>query len=416
MNFRENIRIAVFSIKSNLMRSLLTMLGIIIGVAAVIAIITLGNGGRDYIVGMIRDMGQSVVSLSTTKYATAQDYITLQDIDALKQLDGVRYVSPLVMDMAKTTTDYTTSYAMILAGTPDLQQAGGATMIHGRFFSEEEFNAASPVAVIDTASAKVFFGYENPVGEYLTINKSGITAQLQIIGVANMQMMGSDDMRANQEAMSSMMGGGIIGSSIGMCVPCTFLDRVTGNTFGYQMVYITAADESLLDTIGPLAENTLYARHGNSGGENQIYHSLNMATMIDLLASVINIFTTFIAAVSAISLLVGGIGVMNIMLVSVTERTREIGIRKALGAKTRTILIQFLTESIILCVIGGLIGLGLGVGGAFAVAMYLDVPIELQGSTVAIAIGFSSAIGMFFGIYPARRAAMMHPIDALRRE
>jgi putative ABC transport system permease protein len=418
MNVRENIRIAVFSIRSNLMRSLLTMLGIIIGVSAVIAIITLGNGGRDYIVGMIRDMGQNVVSVSVnSKYAEKPDYITLQDIDALKQIDGVRYVSPLVMDMAQISTDYSqNNTGMILAGTPDLQQAGGAVMKQGRFFDAEEFNVASPVAVIDSASAKAYFGYENPVGEYLTLTKSGQSVQLQIIGIANMKLMSSDEMRASSEAMSSMFGGNMMGSSYGICIPATLLDRLNGTSGeGYSLVYITAEDDSMLDRIGPLAENTLYARHGNSG-ENPIYSSVNMATMIDLLDSVIHIFTTFIAAVSAISLLVGGIGVMNIMLVSVTERTREIGIRKALGAKTSTILFQFLTESVILCVIGGLIGLALGVGGAFAVAQYLGIEIDLLGSTVAIAVGFSSAIGIFFGIYPARRAARMHPIDALRRE
>ena len=139
-----------------------------------------------------------------------------------------------------------------------------------------------------------------------------------------------------------------------------------------------------------------------------------MATYIYLLDTVINVFTTFIAAVSAISLLVGGIGVMNIMLVTVTERTREIGIRKALGAKTSTILFQFLTESVILCLLGGLIGLILGSVGAFAVASYMNIPIEMKFSTIVIAVGFSTAIGVFFGIYPARRAAKMQPIDALR--
>ena len=142
--------------------------------------------------------------------------------------------------------------------------------------------------------------------------------------------------------------------------------------------------------------------------------AVNMATYIDLLDTVINVFTTFIAAVSAISLLVGGIGVMNIMLVTVTERTREIGIRKALGAKTSTILFQFLTESVILCLLGGLIGLILGSVGAFAVASYMNIPIEMKFSTIVIAVGFSTAIGVFFGIYPARRAAKMQPIDALR--
>ena len=141
-----------------------------------------------------------------------------------------------------------------------------------------------------------------------------------------------------------------------------------------------------------------------------------MATYIDLLDTVINVFTIFIAAVSAISLVVGGIGVMNIMLVSITERTREIGIRKALGAKTSTILFQFLTESIILCLIGGLIGLLLGVFGAAVVSYIMNVPLQVELSTVLLAIGFSTAIGVIFGVYPARRAAKMPPIEALRRE
>jgi putative ABC transport system permease protein len=141
-----------------------------------------------------------------------------------------------------------------------------------------------------------------------------------------------------------------------------------------------------------------------------------MATFIDLLDNVIKIFTAFIAAVSGISLVVGGIGVMNIMLVSVTERTREIGIRKALGAKTSTILFQFLTESVILCLIGGVIGFVIGVGGATAVSAYMDIPLKVKFVTVAIAIGFSSAVGIFFGIYPAKRAAKLPPIEALRRD
>ena len=413
MNIRENIRIAVFSIKANLMRALLTMLGIIIGVAAVIAIITLGNGGRDYIVGMIRDMGQNVVSVRTTRHAQASDHITLQDIAALKEVEGISYVSPFVMDMARLSTEDYSGTGFILAGTPDLQQTGGTVMLEGRFFSEDEFENASPVAVLDELTAKTIFGYSNPVGRTFTVTKNKQNITLHVIGIANANMMGMDEMSA--DAMEGMMGGMM--STIGCAIPISLYERIMGDRGGaYGMIYISATQESFLDSIGPIALNILYARHGNDNPENPVYSYTNMATMIDLLEKVISIFTTFIACVSAISLLVGGIGVMNIMLVSVTERTREIGIRKALGAKTTTILFQFLTESVILCVIGGLLGLALGVGGAFTIAYSLGVPIELKGSTVAIAVGFSSAIGMFFGIYPAQRAAKMHPIEALRRE
>ena len=182
----------------------------------------------------------------------------------------------------------------------------------------------------------------------------------------------------------------------------------------YTQIFFITEDGADLQNVGESALNLIKTRHGSF--DDSTYTMSIMATFIDLLDSVINIFTTFIAAVSAISLLVGGIGVMNIMLVSVTERTREIGIRKALGAKTSTIMFQFLTESVILCLIGGFIGLVIGVSGALAVATYLNIPIAVKASTVAIAVGFSSAIGIFFGIYPAKRAAQLTPIEALRRD
>ncbi len=187
-----------------------------------------------------------------------------------------------------------------------------------------------------------------------------------------------------------------------------------GSQDSFDTIYIMANDENDLEGAGNAALNRLRARHNN--GDRDCYLVTNMATYIDLLDTVINIFTIFIAAVSAISLVVGGIGVMNIMLVSITERTREIGIRKALGAKTSTILFQFLTESIILCLIGGLIGLLIGVFGAAVVSHIMSIPLEVKPTTVAIAVGFSTAIGVIFGVYPARRAAKMPPIEALRRD
>ena len=373
MNIKENIKIAIFSIKTNLMRSLLTMLGIIIGVAAVIAIITLGNGGRDYIVGMIKNMGSSVINISiNSKETNASDYITDEDIKAIKNLDSVAYVSQVTMSVGSVTTKHNESLGLAIAGNADLGNMMTSGMLSGRFFNEEEYDTGARVAVLDSISAKLLFGYSTPVGEKLSFT---------------------------------------VGDSI--IIPATLADALNGNSVGrYEMCYIMAKSDSELDAAGSAAMNLLYTRHGNFG--KNAYSLVNMATYIDLLDTVINVFTTFIAAVSAISLLVGGIGVMNIMLVTVTERTREIGIRKALGAKTSTILFQFLTESVILCLLGGLIGLILGSVGAFAVASYMNIPIEMKFSTIVIAVGFSTAIGVFFGIYPARRAAKMQPIDALR--
>ena len=400
MNIKENIRIAIFSIKTNLMRSLLTMLGIIIGVAAVIAIITLGNGGRDYIVGMIKNMGSSVINISiNSKETNASDYITAEDIKAIKNLDSVAYVSQVTMSVGNVTTKHNESLGLAIAGNSDLGNMMSAGMLSGRFFTEEEYESGARVAVLDSISAKLLFGYSDPVGEKLSFTVSDQTVQIKVIGIIDASMLSSSSSNMS-ETMSSYMSDAQTGCSI--IIPATLADALNGNSAGrYEMCYIMAKSDSELD-----------ARHGNFG--KNAYSLINMATYIDLLDTVINVFTTFIAAVSAISLLVGGIGVMNIMLVTVTERTREIGIRKALGAKTSTILFQFLTESVILCLLGGLIGLILGSVGAFAVASYMNIPIEMKFSTIVIAVGFSTAIGVFFGIYPARRAAKMQPIDALR--
>ena len=393
MNIKENIKIAIFSIKTNLMRSLLTMLGIIIGVAAVIAIITLGNGGRDYIVGMIKNMGSSVINISiNSKETNASDYITDEDIKAIKNLDSVAYVSQVTMSVGSVTTKHNESLGLAIAGNADLGNMMTSGMLSGRFFNEEEYDTGARVAVLDSISAKLLFGYSTPVGEKLSFTVGDQTVQIKVIGIIDASMLSSANM---SDTMSSYMS-----------------NAQTGSVGRYEMCYIMAKSDSELDAAGSAAMNLLYTRHGNFG--KNAYSLVNMATYIDLLDTVINVFTTFIAAVSAISLLVGGIGVMNIMLVTVTERTREIGIRKALGAKTSTILFQFLTESVILCLLGGLIGLILGSVGAFAVASYMNIPIEMKFSTIVIAVGFSTAIGVFFGIYPARRAAKMQPIDALR--
>ena len=416
MDIRENIRIAVFSIRTNMLRSVLTMLGIIIGVASVISIITIGNGGRDYIVGMIEDMGSNSIQISVNaSRATDSDYLTQDDVDALSRLENVKYCSPFDFSMGYAQAGKKSGYTLTLCGNENLMVINDMTVKHGRIWSADEYKQSKRVCIVSTLTAVNYFGHENCVGESMNYTVNNQTVALKIIGVVDMTqyMAGSDDrMNSSLESFgisaNSSANMGLIG------IPSTLNSRLRGYDSHYSSIYIDAEDDRELETTGTSALNIIKTRHSNFSDD--MYVMSIMANYIDLLDSVISIFTTFIAAVSAISLLVGGIGVMNIMLVSVTERTREIGIRKALGARTSTIMLQFLTESVILCVIGGLAGLLLGVGGAWAVAAYIDIPISVKFSTIAIAIGFSSAIGIFFGIYPARRAARMTPIEALRRE
>ena len=415
MNFKENISIAIYSIRTHLMRSLLTMLGVIIGVFSVIAVITIGNGGRDYIVGMVRDMGQNLVNVKVdiTKVDASQ-YITRVDIAKIKQLENVEYVSPQNIVIGSADTAAKNSLAVMFSGTPDLRYTSSVEVLNGRFFNEDDYRGAARVCLIAKISAEGLFGRTNVVGEYIDFSANGQTMRLRIVGVCDINLMGGGE-GGGVSDIASGLGYGTTGEFTIMVAPMTLTDMMNNSNGAYETLQVVATDDKELDAVGNAAVNILYTNHGNRSS-GKIYSYTKVATFIDILDKVINILTTFIAGVSAISLLVGGIGVMNIMLVSVTERTREIGIRKALGAKTSTIMFQFLTESIILCMIGGFIGMMLGVVSAQSVGLLMKVPIAVEFSTLAIAIGFSTAIGVFFGIYPARRAAKMLPIDALRRD
>jgi len=413
VNIIENIRIAIFSIKTNIMRSLLTMLGIIIGVASVIAVVTVGNGGRDYIIDMLSSMGSSMITITVKSEASPDEFISNADIKALKKIEGVECISPMGYAIGSGSTDRVgIDMAIAIGGNTDLQTVMMAKTKQGRFFSEEEYDSAAKVCVMPNVMASLIFGTTDCVGKYFNLNINNQTVQLKIIGLYD--AAASEDMTDMMMESMAGMANMDMASAAMLLVPQTLLDNLNGSSDQYNMIYVTAEDDSQLDAIGNIVSNVLYSRNNNFGSD--IYLVQNMATYIDMLDSVIRILTIFIAGVSAISLLVGGIGVMNIMLVSVTERTREIGIRKSLGAKTSTIMFQFLTESVILCLIGGVIGLMLGVVGAYSIASIMDISVSLQVSTVLIAVGFSSAIGIFFGIYPARRAAKMLPIDALRHE
>lgn len=413
MDIRENIRIAVFSIKTNMMRSLLTMLGIIIGVASVIAIITVGDGGRDYIVGMIEDMGSNAIQIvvNATK-AESSHYLTEADVNAVRRLDNVKYCSPYEYSFGQVDTKDYSSFAFTIAGNEDVFRINEISTKYGRAWTKTEYEEGKFVCVLSTLTAKDAFGRENCVGETINYTVNEKTIPLKVIGIVDMaDMMQLSEDQASSMDMTQMMGG----VSMGMIgIPASLNAQLNNRVDQYSQIFFITEDGADLQNVGESALNVIKTRHGSF--DDSIYTLSIMAMYIDLLDSVINIFTTFIAAVSAISLIVGGIGVMNIMLVSVTERTREIGIRKALGARTSTIMFQFLTESVILCLIGGFIGLVLGVSVALGVAGILDIPIAVKASTVAIAVGFSSAIGIFFGIYPAKRAAQLTPIEALRRE
>lgn len=417
MNLKENIRIALSSIRSNKMRSFLTMLGIIIGVGSVIAIVTIGNTGKDFLIDKINEAGGQSLSIMVSNEDTDGKYnidgLTDEDIETIKSIDLVQYVSPLMSDMgAMQTETIHDGMASVSAANADYANMMKLEVVHGRFYSEEEYDSQAKVCLVTESTAQNFFNMSNPVGETLDLVLNEQLFTLKVIGVVKDEeggLFSTDDMEEMMESYGMQFDFGKIGA---VYMPASILMELYGDTV-YQSVSVVTYDVNDLDRAGEIAVGMLNARHNVI--DDSVYVARNMATLVDLLDTVINIFTIFISAVGAISLVVGGIGVMNIMLVSVTERTREIGIRKALGARTSVILIQFLTESVILCLIGGLIGMALGFGMSAGVSALMGAPVTLELSTILIAVGFSSAVGIFFGIYPARKAAKMPPIEALRQ-
>lgn len=416
MNFTESLKIAVKCIKANWMRSLLTMLGIIIGISSVIMIVGAGTGVRDYIVGLIEDMGSNAVLVSVdSTQAQDNDFITLDDVENIKEkVNGVDRCSPMLMGFGQATIDKTATEAtvMMVGVNSDVQFALTNTCSYGRFFTEEEYDANAPIAIMGIESAKTVYGYEDVTGESITVSSSGKSMKIKVCGVANIDNL--TNTLGGGSNMSSMFQSASDKPIIALFMPCTTLTQITGADANLSSVFVIAEDGYDYDAVGNAAVNYLKAAHGNY--ENGMYTAQNMATYIEIVDIIMSVLTAFIAAVGAISLIVGGIGVMNIMLVSVTERTREIGIRKSLGAKTQVITMQFLTESIILCLIGGLIGVVLGIVGAYGACAIIDISPKIEWWLVLVALLFSSGVGLFFGIYPARKAAKLSPIEALRRE
>ncbi|WP_312642609.1 ABC transporter permease [Hydrogenoanaerobacterium sp.] len=406
MNIIDNLKMAIFSIRSNKMRSFLTMLGIIIGISSVIMILGVGGGAKAYMMGSMEQLGNSTVTISVnSKNATDSDYLSLDDIEAIKQkVDHVKYISPQWNVFGSVSFKTKENDAMIYGGSNDFIYLAQTDMVSGRFFSEEDYLSARNVVVIDEMAAMKFFGNTNIAGMTIDVNLFGERAKLKIVGVAK-----------------SQTGGFYMdGMPFFLYMPVTTMMNIGSMEESLSSVYVMADDPAFTESMGNSARNVLEARHSNRGRD--VYQVQSLMGQVDMINNMLNIITGFISAVAAISLLVGGIGVMNIMLVAVTERTREIGIRKSLGAKTGSIMFQFLTESAILSLIGGAIGLILGILGAHGISSIVSglaggkiVPAITMGH-ITLALGFSCSVGLFFGIYPAKKAAKLNPIDALRHE
>ena len=402
----EYIKIALMNIRNNKGRSILTMLGIIIGISSVIMIISIGNGMRQEINSELNSIAGGQIALYTNSSVEGNDVsFTEEDFDLIKEkVDHVKGVTAHYSVWGSVNAKKGHFEAVVRAGNEALQYiAATEPIVKGRYFNEVEALNGSKVCVISEASAKMLFGTTDVVGMSLEITVWNYTQELKIIGV-----------RAdNQSTLINMLGGD--GGYVSAEIPMSTLASCFGFfTEEFDQFYILAEKPEYSAKVAEDSMRLMELKH-KVRGENKIM----MESFSDYTAtydSILNVITLFISFVAAISLMVGGIGVMNIMLVSVTERTREIGIRKALGARTGSILLQFLAESGIITLLGGLIGIVVGSGLAILACSLLGFTAHVSVVTVLIAVIFSSAVGIFFGIYPAKKAARLSPIEALRHE
>ncbi len=402
----ELLRTALSSLWANKTRSILTMLGVVIGVAAVIAMVAIGNGASQQMNDVMSGLGTNMIFIrpgapnsgGVRQSAGSGATLTLADIRAIEdECWTIETVAPQVSTTAQLIYENRNWSSQVVGSTPGFFTIRGYEANSGRLLDEEDERSASKVCVIGATVAEELFGTADPVGQSVRVMK----IPFEIVGV--LAPKGQSAMGQNQDDT--------------VIVPITTAQRrliksQIADSIGAAFVQVR--DASMLD--GAIAEmrSLLRQRHRLELGKDDDFELNNMTQMVESMQRSTQVMTLLLGAVASISLVVGGIGIMNIMLVSVTERTREIGIRMAIGACAGDIRRQFLLEALLLSMAGGIVGITLGAAASVGVTHFLAWPTSVSGGAVALAAGFSCCVGVFFGLYPAWKASLLRPIDALR--
>jgi putative ABC transport system permease protein len=412
MRFVELVRFAFGAIVAHPMRSALTSLGVVIGVAAVVMMTSIGLGAQQRVTATIAGLGSNLIIVSPGAARTASGGLvssgagtgaSLTDADAqaiAKQVDGVVAVAPVVRGQAQLTADGANWNSRIEGVTPDYLVARDLSIAQGRMFDDREARQGKKVVVIGQTVATQLWGEAPPIGKRVRVR----SVPFEVIGVLTSK--GQSSFGQDQDDVLLAPLSGVRSRIVGR--------RARGDNV--QTIYVKAASEDVLDRVQEDTSNLLRDQHRIRAGDDDDFQTQNMASILQASQAAIATFTILLAAVAGVSLVVGGVGIMNIMLVAVTERTREIGLRMAVGARRSDILIQFSLEAITLSLLGGLMGLVIGVAGALIIAKVGAWPAAIPAWAGPVALGFSSLVGLVFGAYPSWRAARLDPIEALRRE
>ena len=391
----QSFKMAVKAIAGNKMRSFLTILGVVIGVVAIVVLVSIGQGANSSVVESIEGMGTNLITANIN--ARRMNPIDLDSLNELALNEAISYVAP-ISSVSGTVKAGATTYddGVVQGTTPGYESIRNWTVAEGRFLQQPDIDNRSFVAVIGSEAATEMYGTTHAVGETFSLN--GYT--LTVVGV--LEAVGSSASGSNDNQI---------------LIPFTLAQRLSNQT-SISSFYVSAASSSQVEQAQAAVESYLekaFANYNTNSFGTQ-YSVFNQSEMLSTLSETTNTLTLMLGGIAAISLLVGGIGIMNIMLVSVSERTREIGIRKAIGAARGNILMQFLIESLVVSLMGGLLGLAISVAAVKALAPVLQMTLTIPVNVAWMAIGFSVFIGVVFGMYPANKASKLRPIQALHYE